>query len=281
MSKNNNTIIQQSLAKLKTYGKQLYDEGQKKVKYGQIYIDIADYGNTLMNFNPDLKFGDEIYTTINNLIPQGQSDYPDTEIEPVYSSTSGSIVSVMIRAFDPKLVAVDHDDEYVYVSEYNKLTELQKRLINKDKVIRLMHQFKLDEKFFGEKSPLEHFKIAHSAFEAPITRTNPVSSSLIPMRSCLTSSIEKLLKERPDQEKASNNSDKIISIGKYLCKPSIPFATIDTLAHRYSLIIMKELSPAKTGEMSRDEWLRLLNNSTSFLQDFLTILDPKKMRTNR
>jgi len=147
----------------------------------------------------------------------------------------------------------------------------------REEATKLLIEFGLDVPHKpDEKSPLELFETAHEAFEKPLTQNNPVSTSLIPLRGCIDNAVQSLLLMRSYQEETSSWKKKIASIGKQLKKDSLPDDVIDELAEECHSLI-NDLSGAKTGDISREDWLIWLNRGTSFLNSLLKGLDSSKL----
>src|SRR5262245_40247088 len=112
----------------------------------------------------------------------------------------------------------------------------------------------LDTSPEGIKSPLELFQTAHEAFSKPVANSNPIITSLIPMRESVRLTIDYLLKRRPKQEKTNKEWDKIISIGNQLSRALISEEQIRSWAGIWISELKNSLSPAKEQDVSRDEW---------------------------
>ena len=125
---------------------------------------------------------------------------------------------------------------------------------------------------------MELFITAHETFAKPVLNSNPISTSLLPMRESIRLTIDFLLKHRREQEKTKNEGEKISSIGHQLAHDSISDEQISTWATIWYSELDNSLSPSKEEDISRTEWQKRLVKSTHFLKSLLSGIDPTKLR---
>ena len=162
--------------------------------------------------------------------------------------------------------------------EITNLDNVLTASIDLDALVQLMERFGLNEAPEGRKSPVELLRTAHSAYQTPVQDGDPASTSLIPLREAIRSTIAHLLRLRPKQEKAASEWTKIVSIGTQLRREGTPQQIVSTWASQWSTLLDKDLSPAKQQGLSRDEWRARLLRGTLLLRSFLSGLDPGKVR---
>jgi hypothetical protein len=114
-----------------------------------------------------------------------------------------------------------------------------------EKVATLMRTLVMDQAPAGHKSSLELLTDAHVAFTQP-SDPNASATGLIPLRSCMDSVLDMLLKRRPTQEEAGSNEDKVLSICRQLTSDPFTAEQGPTLASEWSGLKI-ELSRAKDG----------------------------------
>ena len=121
--------------------------------------------------------------------------------------------------------------------------------------------------------------IAQEAYDKPLTSTNPVSTSLIPLRECIQAVIDGLIMMRSIQEETGRNAKKkIISIGRQLKKDTLPDEVVLEWAEEWSDLKSTDLDQSKRRDMSRRDWLVQLNRGSSFLYSLLKGLDLAKLK---
>jgi len=197
--------------------------------------------------------------------------YPSTDSAGGTATVSSTIIS---GSYTNDRLYSDNPD---FQNAWIPYVEYASRPSQRENVVQLLKEFSLDVSHkTDEKSPLELFETAHEAFARPLTQNNPVSTSLIPLRGCIDNAVQSLLLMRPQQEETGSWKKKIISIGKQLKKDSLPDEVIDELAEECHSLI-NDLSSAKTGDISREDWLIWLNRGTSFLNSLLRGLDSSKL----
>ena len=147
---------------------------------------------------------------------------------------------------------------------------------NKAEVLALLKSLGFDKPWAGQKSPLELCEIAYQAYERPVSDSDPVSTSLIPMRECISAVVAELLRRRPKQEQTKSNYNKVLSIGMQLKQDGISQDTVREWASQWD-DLNGELSGAKQGEYTREAWGLRLQEATIFLSGLLKGLDPSKL----
>jgi hypothetical protein len=194
------------------------------------------------------------------------------------SSSANAVASTMVTFADPTQLAnlATPKQEEAQKAAIN-LGQVIDRLAEKPNVLELLNKFGLSNNQEGLKSPCELFAIACAAFETPLTPSNPISTSLIPMRECMNSTLAILLRRRPTQEKAGSHKDKIISICKQAAYSSIEYSDIENIAERWE-VLSDKLSRSKQGDISRAEWRAIMRKAMLLLIGLLKILDQTKMR---
>lgn len=243
----------------------------------QEIIDEANLTNTLIPYiqSQDAEGLINVWSSVTDQVSKINMNldtvYPSTDSASGTATVSSTIIS---RVYTNNRFYFDNPD---FQSAWSPYMEFISRPSQKDDAIRLLKEFNLDIPHQpDEKSPLEHFEIAHEAFAKPVTQNNPVSTSLIPLRGCIDNTVQSLILMRPHQEETGGWKKKIISIGKQLKKDSLPDEVIDELADECHSLI-DDLSGFKTGDIEREDWLIWLNRGTSFLNSLLKGLDSSKL----
>jgi len=198
-------------------------------------------------------------------------------------TTSGSTAAYSMASFSgsPMFIAeVPSDRQDAARADVQFLGEVIDRLADKESVLSLLRQFGLDKAASGKKSAAQMFETAWAAFEKPVTASQPVITSIIPVRECIRETIDALLRSRPRQETTKNEYAKIQSIGSQLALDGVSDVEIESLALRWSSKggLLDELSGSKDADWSREEWHSVLRRATLFLRELLQSLDLKKLR---
>lgn len=243
----------------------------------QEIIDEANVTNPVIPFiQPQdteglINIWSSVYNQVSRINTNLGNIYPSTDSA---SGTATISTATITRAYTNDRLITDNPD---FPSVWKPYSEFVSRPSQKEGAIQLLKEFGLDiPNQENEKSSLELFETAHEAFVKPITRDNPVSTSLIPLRECIGSVVKGLISMRPTQEDAGSWKKKIISIGKQLKKDILPDDVIDELAEECHDLI-DDLSNFKTGDIEREDWLIWLNRGTSFLNSLLKSLDSNKL----
>jgi hypothetical protein len=274
-------ILKEEINNLKGNAKKIKEKGREAVEYGQSIDDIADATLGILNVTkktPSLGPVLEDFRILNEQTRKLITQFWQIDFNPVDSSTGTTNLSIS-SSFHPNLVLPlnDKSSHKKIIDKYHRIEELTQKNANEAEIMNLMKDFGLDKSIKGDKSALEQFQIAQEAFKKPVKEENPASTSLVPMRECLRTTIDHLLRRRPKQEVTKREEEKIISIGMQLKGASISQNIICSLADKWKTIL-RDLSSSKEESISREEWQYRLNQATIFLKSFLTALDPQKCR---
>lgn len=252
-------------------------------KYGQQIKDLAEASEKTINcvsstgidFKPQLKAWSNLEVKLDRLV----QDMGSTNFD-VAPSAASTAVSCMLNFTKPNylanLTSPDREAEAWAVSK--TLENIIDKLVEKPKALHLLYQFRLSSISPGKKSPIDLLEDACAAFERPVTQGSSASTSLIPMRQCINSTIAALLQRRPQQEPAKSQRDKIISICKQTAYSEIEPWAIDQMAARWEELL-DELSSSKDKDVHREEWKAILRKAMAFLIEFLESLDQNKMKS--
>lgn len=246
----------------------------------QVIIDDADVAVPLVSYIEPAKI--EGLAVLWDEVSR-QTGYIQSSLKEVYSITdavsgTASLTSVTISGILSRDI-IPFSADPSFRDAWVHFTEVTNRPTLKDEVINLIRTFHLDIAPPAKKSPLELFQIAHRAFEFPVSQSNPVITSLLPMREAVESALDELLRLRPRQEvTGSSYSKKILSIGTQLKKGIISDVVVQEWTDQWHDISDKDLSASKRYQMTREEWSRKLNRATQFLFSFLIGIDPSKLR---
>lgn len=197
----------------------------------------------------------------------------------MHSDSAGSTASIssvsVSGAFTPEFFSFEDPD---FQAAWGSYIAHASRPALRESVEDLLEEFGFDHpQYPGEKSPLEQFRIAHEAFNTPVTESDPASTSLIPLRECIHSVLDGLLQSRPNPEPTGRNQrKKLISIAMQLKSDSLPDEVAQEWADEWHDLNTGDLSGAKRQDMSREEWERRLRRGTSFLHSLLKGLDSSK-----
>jgi hypothetical protein len=197
----------------------------------------------------------------------------------VASSSASTATSCMLDFVNPDHFAqfASPDREMEARTAAINLGNVIDRLAEKSKALELLHEFGLSTTAPGRKSPPELLEAACAAFERPVTQGSAASTSLIPMRECINSTVAALLQRRPKQEPAKSHRDKILSIGSQTAHSGITDWAIELMADRWEKL-SKELSSSKQKDVPREEWMAIMRRAMVLLIEFLQSLDQTKMK---
>jgi hypothetical protein len=195
-------------------------------------------------------------------------------------STSASAVDQIYNLTPALLEEIDSfpkDKQEQAAEALTGFRRLIESTITKGETINILIKCGFNKGFGGKLSPLNSFLIGYTAFENPVTDENPTVTSLIPIRSCIDDMIAELLRRRVTQEPASGARNKVLSIGNQMKYNSVIDAVVTYWADEYHKI-SNELSVSKNKISDRDEWAKVVQKAMNFINGFLNILDPNKMK---
>ncbi|MGA2111759.1 MAG: hypothetical protein ABSG98_06365 [Anaerolineales bacterium] len=159
------------------------------------------------------------------------------------------------------------------------------RTASKEKVVELMKAFGLDKSHHGRISAIRQFITAYDALQRPVSGDfDPASTSIIPMREAIETTIDHLLDLRPTRSNLvaaeGQNKDwrKVAAIADQLRKDFVTPEQIQSWARDWCFLKRSTLSPSKTEPINRSTWERRINEATIFLASLMSGLDPAKLR---
>jgi len=276
-------ILKEEIKQARDKGVSITSLSRESTKAGQDIVDLADVTLPVTEYiqpTTNIEVTLDSWQTLNrraDVLLSGLSGLEEQVIVISGSTGSSAYSSTSMLTDGIDLTTLSPDIQPLAIEAVDDFNNFISRPALRHSVIDLLIEFGLDEAPTGKKSPVELFDLAFQAYETPVTEGEPISTSLLPMRGCIQMVISILLQQRPKQEKASNNWDKVISISNQIKRDSIDKDDIINWASQLEEII-DELSEAKQGNLSRDEWRNRLNRATLFLDSFLKGLDPLKMR---
>lgn len=198
---------------------------------------------------------------------------------PVSSTSGTAVATAMIPLSTPehvfRFIPTEKQDQARPAIQ--RLAKEVSREADKKTVVELLRSLGLSTTPRGEVSPVESFETAWAAYEKPVTDSPAVSASLIPMRECISAAVARLLKYRPNQEPASHEDDKVLSIGKQLFDGTVPQNEVNRLAEQWKSL-NNELGGLKQKDLPRDDWFNYLLRGTLFLKELLQSLNPSRFR---
>ncbi|MFC1985925.1 hypothetical protein ACFLWC_02895 [Chloroflexota bacterium] len=263
-------------------GREIVEKSNWAAKLGQEYIDLSDESNNLFSHglpnNIDIDrqlgawgyaYGQEIriLESFNNIPPA------------LASTATTNTADAMLDYSNPEKITEyypldKHEDVRIASAHLNLVINKQ---VDKQKVILLLQEHNLVTAAPGIKSPLELFETSWSAFEKPVNQGIPASTSLIPMRECINTVIDRLIKHRPCQERARGERNKIHSILNQLRRADVTEYAISSLSERWSQL-NNELSDSKQRNYDRPRWTDYQQRATLFLLELLQSIDRSKYR---
>jgi len=217
-----------------------------------------------------------VWSSLGNQAGELRDRLDDFTMDSDSAGSTASISSVSVSGvFTPEFASFDDPGFQVAWGGYMAHAA---RPALRESIEKLLKEFGFDDpQYPGEKSPLEQFRIAHEAFNTPVTDSDPASTSLIPLRECIHSVLDGLFRARPVPEAAGRNQrKKLISIATQLKSDSLPDEVAQEWADEWHDLNTGDLSGAKRQEMTREEWERRLRRGTSFLHSLLKGLDMSK-----
>jgi len=270
-----NDILQKELRAAHEKGHALVEIARDAMGNGQRICDMAKAMDDISQIAPELLDTETQITLWQNvnqaadeLLHGMRSVYDAVIIAGGTATFASTSATSSITEAEPMVLHYYSERRVVVSDVIDSFFEVVSRPEIADEVEKLLVTFGLDRSQVDKKSALELFHLAHEAFETPVTDNDPVSTSLIPLRECLNTVIESLLRLRPKQEKTGSDYNKLISIGRQIKKESIDDETVIEWANQYCKL-KNSLSGAKQGQITREDWRRRLIQGTTFLNGFL------------
>jgi len=258
------------------------ERASKIGEYGQYVSDLADASESAISCvssnNIDLQPQIRSWRYLNQHLDGINRDMEQINFN-VASSSASTATSCMLDFVDPDQFAkfASPDREVEARTAAINLGNVIDKLVEKSKALELLHEFGLSTSSPGRKSQVDLLEASCAAFERPVTQGSSASTSLIPMRECINSTIAALLQRRPKQEPAKSHRDKILSIGIQSAHSGITDWAINSMADRWEKL-SNELSSSKQKDIPREEWMAILRRAMVLLIEFLQSLDQKKMK---
>ena len=276
-------ILRNKLVEAEEIGKEIASQGRDITQEGQWIVDLARVTRGITEIAPqflDIESQIDFWDDINQKGTASLHGLLGVQ-RPLISgsgtaSTASASVAITIGSANQAVPYLPHELQEPTKTAISNFYLVVSRNEVKEEVISLMQSFGFDKGIPGKMNAMELFLIAHQAFERPVSETDPVSTSLIPMRESISSIVAELLRRRPVQEKTGNNYNKILSFGLQLKRDELRENVVREWASQWDKLV-DELSQAKQGGLSRDEWNQRLQRATLFLNGLLKGLDPSKM----
>ncbi len=263
-------------------GRSMVKHGSKIVEHGQHIADLADASESAVSCvassNIDIDWNSKIkkWGYLNQDLDRQDATYITTTFALPSASTAASCMLDFVSPVHFASLVSPGKEAEAQIAAIN-LGNVIDKLADKTTALKLLHEFGLSTTSPGRKSPTELLEAACAAFEKPAIPGVAASTSLIPLRECIDSTITALIPRRPKQEKAGSHGDKIRSIGKQTARSEIPKGVIDSMADRWQKL-SNDLSGSKQKDISREEWRATLREAMLLLIEFLQSLDQTKMK---
>lgn len=252
----------------------------KVLEYSQYISDFADASEKVITLTPSMDFRLQInsWHYLNQNLEAINRGMEPTNFSLAASSCSTALSTMADFAQPEQIIkfALPNNKDEAWAAAV-ALGSVIDKMADKVKALDLLHKFKLSTAAPNGKSAVALLETACAAFERPVTQEDPVSTSLIPMRECINTTIATLLRRRPKQEPAKSQKDKIISIGNQTALDGVPDWAISSMAERWDKLLDK-LSSSKKADIHRSTWRATLQESLLFLIEFLQSLDQTKMK---
>jgi hypothetical protein len=259
------------------------EAGHKITAAGQQLLDEARATLLILDV-PDIPINYPVVISgWNNAYKSGLNEvggYPDYRASGSAAGTATSSLYADKEEFIYKVYTFSEENKQKGIKAISNLVTFVETSNTKEKALSIMQEMGFNEKSSERLSPTEQFVIAYEAYEVPVTNDNPASTSLIPIRECISGILEDLLRRRPVEEKARNQRLKIISIGRQLKLDDIEQLIVEDWADEW-LQLLDNLSSSKESTFSREQWRTLLQEATNFIIGFLSVLDIVKVNRKR
>jgi hypothetical protein len=273
--------LKKVIKEVKEQASQIAKTGRDLTEQGQTIVDLADANlqlNDLLHYQPDIEYQIMNWQSVSNTLHNVRQGIEGIKVS--INSTSGGITGSSSDIFNHKTIfeGLPPESRLLAESAKSKINWILDRDSNEKDLISQMISFGLDKADPGKKSPVELIQTGYDAFKRPVAENNPISTSLIPIREAINSSIARLLSQRQMQEEAKNVHSKIVSIGKHLKRDEISNETVEIWADQWERMLDEYLSSAKEQSIKRDEWETRIKEVTIWFKSFLEGLDPQKLR---
>jgi len=149
---------------------------------------------------------------------------------------------------------------------------------NIEEIKESLRSFGLDAAKGTSASAVQNLEVAAQALRAPFADAGYAASVLLPAREAIYVTLDELLKQRPDQEKARGLTKKVLSLAEHLGMDGVSAAHVTAIAATGERLI-DALSESKASPLMPHERIRdLFDQTASWLRDVLSILDRNKLR---
>lgn len=280
---NSEDELKSELNEADVIGKELVSQGRLYMREGQWILDIARATRDIVEYAPQLlnqKSQTDLWREINKSGKISLQKQSEANISLLIASSTATTSSASVdlstdsvERIVPHLACDQQEHAKEAINNFHVLTS---RSEIKDEVVSLICFFGFDKSVPGKRSSLEQFITAFQAFENPVSDSNPVMTSLIPMRQSIESIISELLRRRITQEKTGSNHSKFLSFGLQLKRNELSENVVSEWASQWDKLV-DELSDTKQCEMMREEWGHRLQRATLFISGLLKGLDPSKV----
>jgi hypothetical protein len=146
--------------------------------------------------------------------------------------------------------------------------------------IKLSFQrLQLDLSHSGRLSAVDHLETAMREFSVNAASLGQASTWLIPMRECIQTVLDSLLKRRRTQSKVKSAADKVAAILAEFGRADLPPHHFRQVSNECGQILHEKLSKSKQTSISREHSENFLLAAVLWLDTFLSAIDENKLRS--
>lgn len=259
-------------------------KAQKLIEYGCLIqeqgttiLDWADVNRNLISQTPSgYNYSNQLdnYTRLNRHLDEQLSSLSSMGT----AFYTGTIVTGTLHLLDQTsqfyVAQPQQPPAYATYQVVNMVDLLTHRDSFRTQTIAEMNRLGFSERTDG-KDAIKQFQ---GAWDTHLRGPSTPTSSLIPMRSAIDSTVSTLIGLRSNQRKVRD--DKIIEILNQLAFSQFSFEDFSSLQREFNNL-KNELAGAKKPNIEREQQHQLMTRATLFLQRLLAAIDHNKLRVAR
>jgi hypothetical protein len=143
--------------------------------------------------------------------------------------------------------------------------------------VNLLKELGLDQARGTFINAYEQFETANKAFLVNASSANQATTWLIPMRECILTVLDIIIKQTSPQKRVKGVNNKVMHILQLKARQGCDESHLKNLAEESDQLVEKHLTPSKQRSISRQDGERIFLSAMLWLKSFLSLIDPEKM----